>query len=98
MLTQHNLSVEVVDQQADELRLNRQLVGQHAQVVAEVCVLCEDHSQTAALILGTPRTPKDLLHVQHPCRSTYLLTAQRTTVWVLRDALPLTLKLPSIRW
>lgn len=77
-LTQDNLSVEVVDKQAHELRFDGQLVSQHAQVVAEVGVLRDDHAQAAALVLRPPSAPEDLLHIQHPWRSTETLSVSNT--------------------
>ena len=51
MLTQHDLRVEVVHQLGYKLAFNGQLVGQHAQVVAQTQVLRDDDAQPAV-----PRT------------------------------------------
>ena len=66
-ITQDDLGVEVVHEAAHELGLDRDLVGQHSEVVSKVCVLRDDDAQPCSFELGPPSPPENLLHVQHAC-------------------------------
>ena len=67
-LTKHDLRIEIVHELGDELALNGDLMSQHAQVVAELGVLCDDDAQTGVLKLRPPCSSKNLLDIQHACR------------------------------
>ena len=47
-------------------------MGEHAQVVRQLCMLGDDDSQPLILKLGSPSPPKDLLHIQHTCHQAAL--------------------------
>jgi hypothetical protein len=66
--TQHNLRIQIVDNLANELRLDGDLVSQHAQVVRQVSVLGDDYALPTVLKLRPPRAPEDLLYIQHACK------------------------------
>mmetsp|Transcript_81372 Transcript_81372/g.244012 ORF Transcript_81372/g.244012 Transcript_81372/m.244012 type:complete len:945 (-) Transcript_81372:82-2916(-) len=62
---ERDLGVEVVAKHRHKLRLDRQLLREHRQVVRQLRMRREDDALARRVKLRPPRAPKDLHHVEH---------------------------------
>jgi hypothetical protein len=61
--TEYNLRIEVIRQLLDELRLNRELLVHHREVILQLLMVRNDDSLSERIVLGPSRTSEHLKDV-----------------------------------